>query len=341
MKDKSKRIDRVLSIIVEAYIDKAEPIGSGFVSKKLGLSSATVRNIMADLESQGYIFHPHTSAGRIPTDKGYRYYVDRLMSVKGLTTEEEKDIEKLFAKKVNKLEDALVECSRALSHLTNYVSVILYPKLVESEFQRIELIPIDKNKLVALMINSSGVIKESIIELEEDININELSKISKFLNEELAGLGLGDIEGYLKRKIYLEKDSFYHMFKRALEIIDLTDFLKEEDMVFYDGTARMLDYPEFRNPENIKHLLEAFEDKEDLVRVLGGDLNFDGMRILIGRENDIDSLKDFAVIMTNYKVKNFNAGSIGVIGPKRMSYTKAVSSLKRISDQLNKALAGY
>jgi heat-inducible transcriptional repressor len=338
--DIEQRRERILCAIVESYIAGATPVGSRTISQMLrrSISPATIRNVMADLEEIGLITHPHTSAGRVPTDKGYRRYVDSLLEPKHLTKDEEAVINKLLTRRFEDFDILMQTYSRAISLVTNVAGVVLTPRLKRSTFKHIEFISIDSSRLLVVLMTGSGIVRSSIIEIEEDVTKTELLRMSEFLNSELEGMFLTEIKDYLTRRILQQRDSFYSFLKKAMFIVSMPSLLNMEERMYFDGATAVMSYPEFRDVYKAKLFLSLLEDKRDIVSLLNEDMEAEGIKVHIGKENACKNIQECSVITCNYKIKGKTVGAIGAIGPTRMEYGTIISTLGYLSDLLGKAL---
>ena len=335
------RRNSVLEVVVDSYVTTASPVGSLTVSKKLRerLSPATIRNIMADLEEAGYITHPHTSAGRVPTETGYRYYVDSVMEPRQLTQDEKEFVEGALHQEADELEDLIKRAARIISRLTGQTSIVSFPRAKKRTFKKIELIPATKTKVYALLFTAQGLVKHSIFEAQATIDESELSKVSKFLNEELEGLQLNDIADHMLRRVLGESGPFHHLFKEAADILNISHIFDEKDeRIFLDGTHHIIEQPEFRNNEKVCGIMKALEGEEEILDIMEKDLNEKRPRVHIGSENQYDEMKECSIVISNYRIGNTNVGSIGVIGPTRMDYSRAVPSVEYISEAFSRLL---
>lgn len=338
--DVISRRNKILGIVVDVYVSTAAPVGSMAVSKKFRqrISPATIRNIMAELEEIGYITHPHISAGRIPTDKGYRYYVDSLMEEKHLTQDEREFIEGVMSHDLEELGDIVKRAAKLISTLTRQTSVVSFPRVKRRTFKRIELIPATHTKVYALLFTAQGIVKHSIFELDEFCDESELMKISRFLNDELSGLQLSEVGDYLLRKVMGENDAFHHLFKEATDILKISHILEEEaERIFLDGAYHIIEQPEFRYADKVGPLLKALEE-EEILNIMERDLNEKGVRVYIGAENPYEDIRECSLVISNYKVGEQNIGSIGVIGPTRMDYSTSVPVVAYVSDVFSRLL---
>jgi len=338
--DIESRRKNILDAIVESYVDTATPVGSRAISQRFRytISPATIRNVMADLEEMGLIMQPHTSAGRVPTDKGYRFYVDALLEPKHLTKEEEAIINKLIHHSGNDVEYIMQNASKAISIITNVAGMVLTPRLKRSIFKHIELFNIDDSRILAVIITTSGFVKNSIMDFEERITKQELIRITEFLNSELEGISLGEIKSYLTRKLLEEKDSFYTFLKRATDILSVPGLFRADDHLHFEGAACIMSHPEFTDVRKARLFLRACEDKKDLLNLLNEDMEREGVKIHIGKENTDSEMQDCSIVTYNYKINGATVGAVAAIGPTRMEYGKVMSVLQYISHELGKEL---
>ena len=340
--DAISRRNKILEIVVDSYVSTASPVGSLTVSKKFRdrLSPATIRNIMAELEEAGYITHPHTSAGRMPTDKGYRYYVDSIMEPRQLTADEKKFVEGVLNQEADELDDLIKRAAQMISRLTGQASIVSFPRTKRRTFKRIELIPATKTKIYALLFTAQGLVEHSIFEMHEAVEESELSRVSRFLNEELGGLQLSDVADHLLRRVLGEGDPFHYLLKESAELLKMSHILDESDeRILLEGAHHIIEQPEFRDAGKVMGLLKALEGEEEILDIMERDLNEEKARIHIGGENPFDDIKDCSIVISNYRIGNQNIGSIGVIGPTRMDYSRAVPAVEYVSDSFSRLLA--
>ncbi|MFA4991243.1 MAG: heat-inducible transcriptional repressor HrcA [Candidatus Omnitrophota bacterium] len=330
----------ILAAIVESYIGTATPVGSRVISQRLrgGLSPATIRNVMVDLEEMGLIMQPHTSAGRVPTDKGYRTYVDSLLEPIRLTKDEESLILKLVDQSGQDLDSIIQGASRAISVITNVAGVALTPRLKKSVFEHIEIIPIDSSRFLAVLVTSSGLVKNAMLDSGEEMAGSELARVAEFLNQELNGMSLGDIKHYLARRLLQERDSFYAFLKKAIDIVSLPNLSRMEDHLYCEGLTCMMANPEFKDMSKARLLLRLLEEKKDLFNLLYEDMESEGIKVHIGRENAIKDIQDCSLITCNYKVNGVSIGAIAAVGPTRMEYGKVMATVRYMSEVLGKVL---
>ncbi|NQT75272.1 MAG: heat-inducible transcription repressor HrcA [Candidatus Omnitrophica bacterium] len=338
--DIKERRKKILCAIVDSYVDTAMPVGSRAVSQRFRctISPATIRNVMVDLEEMDLITHPHTSAGRVPTDNGYRFYVDCLIEPKHLTKEEEALITRLINKKCEDFESLMQSASKAISMITNVAGIVLTPRLKRSAFKHIEFIPVDSSRVLAVLITNSGIVKSSLIDLEEEIDKAELFRITEFLNQELGGMFLGEIRSYLTRRLLEQRDSFYAFLKKAILMLSAPSLLRKEDRVYFEGAVSLMSYPEFKDISKARLFLRLFEEKKDILDLFNEDMETEGIKVHIGKENTCKSIQECSVVTCNYKIRQRTIGAIGAIGPTRMEYGKVIPAVNYLSEVLGKVL---
>lgn len=333
------RKKQVLNAIIKDYVATAEPVGSRTIAKKydLGVSSATIRNEMSDLEELGYIEQPHTSAGRIPSDKGYRYFVDCLMEKEQLDLADVINIKKFFAQKLTELDQIVRETCQLMSQLTKYTSLILVPRRSEGKLEKIQMVPVSSHQVLVVIVADTGFINHRILDLHQSIEPQRLQEINEFLQNKLYGLSLDQVNITLLREMS-------HQIAREGQILDLTLQLMEqallesgEERIFTGGALNMLNQPEFRDVDKVKTLLRMLEEEEIVKRLLLKQ-NGEGTGIVIGGEIPIEGINKCSVVTGTYKVNGRVVGSIGVIGPTRMTYSNAVSIVELVTDQLSQLL---
>ncbi|HQA58856.1 MAG TPA: heat-inducible transcriptional repressor HrcA [Acetivibrio sp.] len=339
------RKKRILQSIIDDYISTAEPVGSRTVARKheFGLSSATIRNEMADLEEMGYIKQPHTSAGRIPSDQGYRFYVDQLMKTSQLTVEEMLSIKSALDVKINELNQLLRQISVAMSKITRYTSMAATPERKNSVIKNIQVVPVERGRALVIVITNSGIVKNSLITIPETVTPEYLIFVNNVLNEKLVGLTIEQINMPVISEIEVLISPSQEVLMPILN--GVTDCINQIDSseVYLEGTINMLNYPEFSDVDKVKNFLCLMDKKELLGRMLNElSQNNGSVTIKIGEENKIEKMKDCSLVTTTYRVGNIAIGTIGVIGPTRMDYSKVLAAINfmksKIVDEVEKFL---
>lgn len=333
----SERKIKIMQAIIRNYLETGEPVGSRTISKytDLNLSSATIRNEMSDLEEMGYILQPHTSAGRIPSDKGYRLYVDTMMQEKDKELEELKE---MMLEKEGKMDHLLKQVAKLLAVNTNYASMISVPAVHQNKLKFIQLSRVDINQLLAVIVMEGNVIKNNILPVDEELNDETILKLNILLNTNLGGLAVEDIN--LATITRMKQQAGIHS-EIVSDVIDaIAEGIKqEEDLEIYtSGTNNIFKYPELADQQKASELINTFEEKEklsELVQESLSDENNTGIQVYIGNENQIQSMQDCSVVTATYELGEGMRGTIGIIGPKRMDYDKVVGTLKTITHQLD------
>lgn len=338
----NERKEQILRAVVVNYIKTAEPVGSRTVARTHpgGLSSATIRNEMADLEEMGYLVQPHTSAGRIPSQKGYRYYVDNLMDLNELSEDvEEKISSSLSAGKMREIEQIIMNSTRVLSTATNQTSLIMGPQFKKSAFHQLRILPLDEKRGLVVLITDTGFIKNKVIDFQHQLSQSELQQVVSYLNQKLYGLTIDQVTTSLINE--LKRDLF-----RRLEILEqafilLEESLKEEKQirVFLGGTTNILNQPEFKDVDKIRRMLNLFEQEPLLFKILEDNSSEDDIVVRIGSENEFEDIKECTLITGTYRIHDKTLGTLGVLGPTRMDYGKVISVMRRLVDQLNQSLS--
>jgi heat-inducible transcriptional repressor len=315
----------VLAHVVHNYIQTAVPVGSRVLSKRIEshLSPATIRNVMADLEEVGYLSHPHTSAGRVPTDLGYRYYIDFLMELQQLTNTERQTIETLVDQAAT--EDLLRESSKLLGKISKQLSVVSSPHLSSGIFEKLELIPLSSSKLLVVISIRSGLVKTVMLEVQAEIGRETLLQISRLLNERLSGLTFRRIRDTFADRVKDMQSERSGLVRLFIESVDqLFDDTKEREKVHISGTQNIIEQPEFVDPKNFRSVIELVENEDIIVHLLEKHEASDRDYVItIGAENEEDKAKDYSVVTAQYNVDGVS-GRVGIIGPKRMNYAKVI-----------------
>ena len=332
---------KILNAIIQTYLETGEPVGSRTISRftDLKLSSATIRNEMSDLEEMGYILQPHTSAGRIPSDKGYRFYVDNLMKVK---SEEVVRQNEMMVQKVDKLEQVLKQVVKMLATNTNYASLITAPQSQKNKLKFIQLTRVNEEQILAVMMLEGNIIKNTMIDIGEDLGEQELLNLNILLNSSLNGLTIEEINLGIISK--LKEDAGIHSKVIELVLNEVAEAIKaggEDLQIYTSGATNIFRYPELAEGEKASKLIGTLEQKEVLQEFVS-DVNADqqgdgGIQVYIGDETPIQSMKDCSVVTANYDLGGGLRGTVGIIGPKRMDYEKVLGTLKNLMNQLDAA----
>lgn len=339
--DLSERKRKILQAIIDEYIGTAEPVGSRAISKRneLGLSSATIRNEMADLEDMGYLVKPHTSAGRIPSDDGYRLYVNSLMQKYQLGIEAIEVLRSELAEKVNQLDTLIRKASVITSVLTEYTTVVTAPVLSRAVIRKIDVIVMSAGTAMLIVITKAGLVKNRMI--TADVSENEAAKLTELLNRCFNGVVSDDITEADFEKITAAALAFGIRPQTAESVMsNVYDFIASLDEydVYVNNVRSMLQYPEYSDVDKAREMLDFLENRDNLIRIIENGHSADGVGIKIGAENNAKELENSSLVTVDYRIGNRSLGKIGVIGPKRMNYAKVIASLDLISDHIDKIL---
>ena len=334
--DERKR--KILNAIIRTYLETGEPVGSRTISKytDLNLSSATIRNEMSDLEDMGYIIQPHTSAGRIPSDKGYRLYVDDMLKDKHNEVREMK--EKLI-EKADKLEVILENAAKLLASDTNYTSMITKPKYKKHVVKFLQLSDFDIHKLLMVLVLDNNLVKNRIIDVPIELDKEMVLKLNIVLNTFLQGLGIEGINIAVIQKLKQQAGEYKELVELILD--EIAKIIDEEDQlqIYTSGATNILKYPELSDNNKASEILHTLEEKNMLTRLITDKMENDaeetGIQVYIGNESSIESMKDCSLVTATYKVEDGVYGKVGIIGPKRMDYERVVESLQNFMVQLD------
>lgn len=327
------RKKRILQAIVNEYIDTVEPVSSGSLIQKYGLecSSATVRNEMAELEKEGYLEKTHTSSGRIPSSKGYRFYVDKLLSEKNLSLNEIKYINSTLQSRVDKMEELTKIATNTISEVTHYTTISIEPDATKQKIEEIKFVLIGSRMLMAIILTENGTIKETIIKFDSDITEEQVDTLNVIFNNKLKGQYLSLIDIPIEQYIMNEMSYRVDVIKPIIDQIN--KLLNDDSKIYLKGANRALDNPEFGSIDLAKRFLGLLDRQDFISDILG---NEDDFNVYIGSEED--GLKDLSIVTFRNKVNGKDLGTIGIIGPTRMDYSKVISVLKYINKELNKDL---
>jgi heat-inducible transcriptional repressor len=337
--DITPRQRQILKAVIHDYITSGEPVGSRSIARRYlsGLSAATIRNVMADLEEVGYLSQPHTSAGRVPTDLGYRFYVDSLMRRPKLSKVDESRIEKGIRPSWGQAEELMQGTSRILSDLSRFAAVVLAPKLTQNTWRRIDFVHLNRERILVVLVADSGLVQQKVIVIDEVIEQTELDRISRYLNTLLGGVTLHQVRNRIVARMAEERDEFYQLMRRALELSNKT-MEGEGGEVYIGGAANIAHQPEFADVKKMKEMFQAFEEKSRLVKILDQFLAPGGVRVLIGGESEIRELRELSLIASPYKSGDHVLGVLGIVGPKRMAYERMVALVDFTARLMSKIL---
>ncbi|HEX8961029.1 MAG TPA: heat-inducible transcriptional repressor HrcA [Geobacteraceae bacterium] len=321
----TERGRQILEAIIEDYIATAEPVGSRTVTRRhgLSLSPATVRNVMADLEEMGFLASPHTSAGRVPTDKAYRFYVDSLLEVRNIARNEQEEIRKRCSLAGRDMGEVLKETSRMLSSLSHYTGIVVAPRFAANVFRHIEFVKLGGRRLLAILVSHNGAVQNKIIETDEELRSADLVKMANYLNHFLRGLTIAQVKEKILAEMRSDKVQYDALLARALRISQQT-LADTDSEVFIEGQANILEQPEFADVTRMRDIFRTFEEKGQLVGLLDRCLEAPGIHIYIGSEAPLSQMVGMSLITATYMTGKNTLGVLGVIGPTRMGYAKVI-----------------
>lgn len=343
---------KILKAIIQNYLETGEPVGSRTISKyaDLKLSSATIRNEMADLEDLGYIVQPYTSAGRIPTDKGYRLYVDDMMHHKEAelisresdVADKEKELESMktmLTEKVDKVEELLQNVAKVLARDTNYATMVTTPQVKGNKLKFVQLSQLESNKILAVIVMECNLIRNKVITVSEMLSQESILKLNILLNTSLTGLTLQEMNLSMVSKMELQAGEYNKLIKEVLDAIVETISNADNLKIYTSGATNIFKYPELSDSAKASELIYTLEEKQSLTDLVNTEddnaSENHGIQVYIGNETPVASMKDCSVVTATYELQDGMKGTIGIIGPKRMDYEKVVEKLKTIRTQLD------
>ena len=327
----------ILQAIIKTYLETGEPVGSRTISKypDLNLSSATIRNEMSDLEEMGYILQPHTSAGRIPSDAGYRFYVDRMMEDKDRKVTEMKE---LMIQRQDKMELLLKQVVKVLAANTNYATMISGPQYHQTKLKCIQLSVLSPSQILAVIVAEGNVVKNKMINMEHGLDQETILKLNILLNSSLNGLTIEQINLATISKLKEEAGIHSELVSRVLDTVAEAISQKEDVEIYTSGATNFFRYPELSDSEKASELISAFEEKHPLASLMDGpepETDEHGIQVYIGQETPVPTMKDCSVVTASYDLGDGMYGRIGIVGPKRMDYDRVVGVLKNLTQQLD------
>ncbi len=333
----------ILKTVIRAHILTGEPVGSRAISRGTGLdlSPATIRNIMSDLEDRGLLAQPHPSAGRVPTDRAYRLYVDRLMAQARVSAQHAHAIDEALLRSRGEIPELLSEASRQLSRFSHHVGVVLAPELRRIVVEHVEFVRLEGPRIVAILVDRAGVVHNRILIVEDAFEQEELDRIGRELSAEFAGLTLTEMRDALARRLSEERAAYDSMLKRRLELgRRAAEAEPPAAEVFVEGASNLLAAPEFTDLERMRGLLRALEEKGRLLDLLGRVLDGEGVQVMIGRENRDSDLADVSLVASAYGDGQRVLGTVGIVGPTRMEYARAIALVDYLARLLSRLLSG-
>ena len=342
--DLDERKLKILQAIIRNYLETGEPVGSRTISKytDLNLSSATIRNEMADLEELGYIVQPHTSAGRIPSDKGYRLYVDQMLAEKeeklDHATQEVKEMHQMLLEKEDKMESILKQMAKMLAVNTNYATLVTAPQVKGNKIKFLQLSRVDVGQLLATIVVEGNVIKNNMIHVEKSLDDETLLKLNILLNTNLNGLPIEDINLAMITKLKQQAGIYDGIIAEVMDAVAAVIRENDDIEIYTSGANNIFKYPELSDNQRASELINTLEEKQmltELVQDSMADENNTGIQVYIGNETPVQTMKDCSVVTATYELEEGVKGTIGIIGPRRMDYDKVISTLTTLKSQLD------
>ena len=330
----------ILKAIIDDYIMTAMPVGSRTISRKsgVGYSPATIRNEMSDLEELGYLAQPHTSAGRIPSNKAYRLYVDRLIRVSGISDEEKSRIDSFMRSRSQQVEEMIRAAANVLSDATQYTSVIVAPQIQTLRIKRVQLVPVTDVTALMIVVTSAGIVKDAIIRVPEGITSEHLYRISEMLTSQLADHTLSEVR-MIFAQLFRDLSTHRRLLGGVMQVMEEELMEDAPKDIVVGGATKMLDYPEYSDVEKAKNFLSIFESRDRLAGLLKRSGGME-VTIRIGPENEIEELKDCSLVTATYRVGTHGAGTLGIIGPTRMNYGRVLTVMEYMGQVISDLLSG-
>ncbi len=339
MEELSKRENLIFQYIINNFILSGSPVGSRFLSKKsnVDFSPATIRNIMFDLEERGYITQPHTSAGRVPTDEGFRIYIENLIKYEKVTEKEKRTIKENIESIKDNLDDILKKTSLVLGNLSKQLGVVLTPNFFYGIFEKVELVEVASNKLLIIISLKSGLFKTITIEIDSSIPKIELEETARIINERLNGLALGEIKDTIDKRLINISEGNKGILRYFIEYSDKIFEIEWEEDVLLGSTKEIMEQPEFTSNEYLKKIFNLIEDKKAIIEIFKNRKDDDSITVTIGKENIHRSIEPFSIITAVYNIGDVK-GTLGIIGVKRMRYSKIIPIVKYTAELLNETV---
>ncbi len=339
LEDRSKKILREL---ISIYSQTGEPVGSRTLSRKtkLGLSPATIRNVLSDLEDSGYITQPHTSAGRVPTDKGYRFFVNHLLRHPQLNSVQKEIIENHIGKTSGNFEELLVLTTEILSRLSHSVALAVAPNMEKMILENMDFVAISPTRILAILVTKGGVVSNKMIEMEEPVAQDELVRIANYIRTEFCGQTLPSIRRKMLQLMRQEQTQYSQLLKRAMILSQKSLETTSGDQLYVIGASQIVNYPEFSDLSRTREILDALEQKSKIVHILTECIEGEGIHILIGSENRDPELKGLTLISSAYRYENEPIGTLGILGPTRMEYGRIIPLVDHIAKVVSDILSG-
>ncbi|WP_110111397.1 heat-inducible transcriptional repressor HrcA [Bacillus sp. CGMCC 1.16541] len=328
----------ILQVIVDDFIRSAQPVGSRTLSKKpdINFSSATIRNEMSDLEELGFIEKTHSSSGRVPSERGYRYYVDHLLTPSLLENKDAKQIKSLFAEKIVELEQVVQKSAQILSDLTSLTSIVLGPQVINHKLKQLQILPLSPGSAVAIIVTDTGYVESKTITLPTSMNASDVEKMVNILNDKLVGVSIVDLQDKMYKEVAKLLKAHIENYEQAMALLSGALKLRTDEKIFIGGKTNMFSQPEFHDVDKMRALLTMIEQEQQVYQMLR--TNKAGIHVKIGRENEVSAMENCSLITATYSLGQEQLGTISILGPTRMEYSRVISLLHVLSSDMSKAL---
>ncbi len=330
----------ILQVIIDDFILSAQPVGSRTLSKKseITFSSATIRNEMADLEEHGFIEKTHSSSGRVPSEKGYRFYVDHLLTPQQVRREDLFRIQSVFAEQIVEMEKVVQKSAQILSEITNYTSIVLGPEVANNRLKKIQIVPISQTAAVAIIVTDTGYVEHRPLSIPESMDVSDIEKLVNILNDRLIGVPLVDLEAKIYKEVATVLKTHIKNYENLIEAIEKqgTFSVNRPERVFYGGKINMLSQPDFHDIGKVRSILNIIEQEKEIYKILRS--KDSGIHITIGKENQNEAMDDCSLITATYSFGSEQIGTIALLGPTRMEYSRVISILQLISHDLTNVM---
>ena len=330
----------ILQTIIDDFIGSAQPVGSRTLSKKeeITFSSATIRNEMADLEELGFIEKTHSSSGRVPSEKGYRFYVDHLLAPQHLPSEDVVQVKDLFAQRVFEAEKIAQQSAQILSELTNYTAIVLGPKVSANKLRNVQILPLGHQTAVAIIVTDTGHVQSKTITVPESVDLHDLEKMVNILNDKLSGVPMSELHNKIFKEIVMVLRQYVHNYDSVMKMLDGTFQFPLSEKVYFGGKTNMLAQPEFHDIHKVRSLFNMIENEDAFYDILKSKQI--GIQVKIGRENSSAAMENCSLISATYSLGDEQLGTIAILGPTRMQYSRVISLLQLFSKQFTNGLNG-
>jgi len=333
-----ERERNILLYIIEEYINQAEPVSSRSIAKKMThrWGSATIRNVMLDLEKMGFLYKPHPVSGRVPTNKAFRYYIDRLNYSEFPRKKEVLALKGMLKPCYHYIEEVMVDASRTLAAISRYTSIVVEPKIDTMLFKEIEFVKMSKNNILVVFVTSAGTVHTRYVDAGEPLDMDFLMSMKLYLNKRFEGIPFYALKSEIEKDLENDKTRFNIILSKIKDSIETILEAKDKREIYIDGTSKIMGFPEFADIERLRELFKALEKKEKLLRLLDKCLKEEGINVILGIESDIKEMRNVSIITSTYKITDKSFGILGVIGPVRMDYSRIIPivnyTAKTVSD---------